>query len=556
MNDTVLNNMQLSAYIIQSLLDSGVSEFCLCAGARNASLVKTFEKNAHLKIYHFFEERSAAFFALGRIQQIQKPVVVVTTSGTAVAELLPAVIEAHYTGLSLILLTADRPKNYRGTGAPQAIEHMGIFSNYVRKSFDLDAQNYDFAINQDHLNFPLHLNVCFDEPLIDQEPLEIQFNSIVDVVKDKNRYHSLMSENKGLEAKNFATNSVEENSLEKNGECFLKELDIFLKETKPLIILSALAEADQPIVIQFLESLQLPLFVEGISGLRNHPRIKKYSLLTPEKITKELFLNKTCNSILRIGGVPTTRFWRDLEFELKNIPVLSISNNLFSGLSRPSKLCTPIQNLKEYDSGSQILMSEPIWKSRDEELYFNLNRLFEKYPESEPALVNKLSKHLHHKNVYLGNSLPIREWDLAICQKTIPAKVFANRGANGIDGQVSTFLGWASSGVENWAILGDLTALYDLSSLWITRQLEVDNLTILVINNGGGMIFNKIFESEYFLNRHEINFSSWAKMWNWHYEKWQTIPSKPISSGFRIIEMVPVEEQTKQFWLEWDKSGL
>jgi 2-succinyl-5-enolpyruvyl-6-hydroxy-3-cyclohexene-1-carboxylate synthase len=201
-------------------------------------------------------------------------------------------------------------------------------------------------------------------------------------------------------------------------------------------------------------------------------------------------------------------------------------------------------------------MSEPIWKSRDEELYFNLNRLFEKYPESEPALVNKLSKHLHHKNVYLGNSLPIREWDLAICQKTIPAKVFANRGANGIDGQVSTFLGWASSGVENWAIFGDLTALYDLSSLWITRQLEVDNLTILVINNGGGMIFNKIFESEYFLNRHEINFSSWAKMWNWHYEKWQTIPSKPISSGFRIIEMVPVEEQTKQFWLEWDKSGL
>jgi glycosyltransferase involved in cell wall biosynthesis len=179
-------------------------------------------------------------------------------------------------------------------------------------------------------------------------------------------------------------------------------------------------------------------------------------------------------------------------------------------------------------------------------LYFNLNRLFEKYPESEPALVNKLSKHLHHKNVYLGNSLPIREWDLAICQKTIPAKVFANRGANGIDGQVSTFLGWASSGVENWAILGDLTALYDLSSLWITRQLEVDNLTILVINNGGGMIFNKIFESEYFLNRHEINFSSWAKMWNWHYEKWQTIPSKPISSGFRIIEMVPVEEHTKQ----------
>ncbi len=551
MNDAVLNNMQLSANIIQSLLDSGVSEFCLCAGARNASLVKTFEKNKHIKIYHFFEERSAAFFALGRIQQIQKPVAVVTTSGTAVAELLPAVIEAYYTGLPLILLTADRPKNYRGTGAPQAIEHIGIFSNYLRKSFDLDTQNYDLAINHDHLNFPLHLNVCFDEPLIDQEPLEIKFNPIVGALVDTNANHSLMSKIEGS-----GTKRIENKRLEKNGECFLKELDIFLKETKPLVILSALTEADQPIVLQFLKSLQFPFFVEGISGLRNHPRIEKYSLLTPEKMTKELFVNKICNSILRIGGVPTTRLWRDLEFELKNIPVLSISNNLFSGLSRPSKIFTPIQNLAEYNSGSQILISEPIWKSRDEELYFNLNRLFETYPESEPALINKLSKHLHHKNVYLGNSLPIREWDLAICQKTLPARVHANRGANGIDGQVSTFLGWASSGVENWAILGDLTALYDLSSLWITKQLEVDNLTILVINNGGGMIFDKIFQSEFFLNRHELNFSSWAKMWNWHYEKWQTIPSKPISSGFRIIELVPVEEQTKQFWLAWDKSGL
>ncbi|NUM79199.1 hypothetical protein HUU42_00230, partial [bacterium] len=183
-----------------------------------------------------------------------------------------------------------------------------------------------------------------------------------------------------------------------------------------------------------------------------------------------------------------------------------------------------------------------------------LNFLVEKYPQSEPALVRKLSKLTHQQPLYLGNSMPIREWDLAISPQVENLSVMANRGANGIDGQVSTFLGTCLEGKNNWALIGDLTVLYDLPSLWISKQILPEHIFLVVLNNSGGMIFNRIFKSEYFLNRHEIEFSHWAKMWSWKYEKWSDIPLKNTLSGRTIIELVPQEQQTQLFWEGWDKD--
>lgn len=110
-----------------------------------------------LRLYSFVDERSAAFFALGRTKQQRRPAAVVTTSGTAVAELLPAVIEAYYSSSPLILITADRPARYHGTGAPQAIEQIAIFGDYAATSIDGWSRAK-----------PLHINIEFDEPLIDE----------------------------------------------------------------------------------------------------------------------------------------------------------------------------------------------------------------------------------------------------------------------------------------------------------------------------------------------------------------------------------------------------
>ncbi len=157
-----MTNIERARRLVQQVRDLGASEFCVCAGSRNSPLIAVLgnrgpRPEARGPIFSFIDERSAAFFALGRVKLTGQPTAVVTTSGTAVAELLPAVVEAHYAGLPLVLLTADRPARYRGTGAPQAIEQTGIFGPYAATSPEGWSRKT-----------PLHLNVEFDEPLIDE----------------------------------------------------------------------------------------------------------------------------------------------------------------------------------------------------------------------------------------------------------------------------------------------------------------------------------------------------------------------------------------------------
>lgn len=159
-----MGNLDTARRLIDDARARGVREFCVCAGSRNAPLLAVLgtgvipgevEGPCKSAVFSFVDERSAAFFAIGRIKLHGAPVAVVTTSGTAAAELLPAAVEAHYAGLPLVLITADRPARFRGTGAPQSIEQIGLFGVYADTSLDAwDAQR------------PLHLNIEFDEPLL------------------------------------------------------------------------------------------------------------------------------------------------------------------------------------------------------------------------------------------------------------------------------------------------------------------------------------------------------------------------------------------------------
>lgn len=149
-----MGNIDRAARLIDRLRAAGTKEFCVCAGSRNAPLLAVLGES-DLRLYSFVDERSAAFFAVGRIKLHGDPVAVVTTSGTAVAEMLPAAIEAYYSGLPLILVSADRPVRFRGTGAPQAIEQVGLFGPYAETALETWSRAR-----------PLHVNVEFDEPLL------------------------------------------------------------------------------------------------------------------------------------------------------------------------------------------------------------------------------------------------------------------------------------------------------------------------------------------------------------------------------------------------------
>ena len=150
-----MDNVERASGVIAAVRAAGAREFCVCAGSRNAPLLAVLGALPDVRLFSFVDERSAAFFAIGRVKLHGDPVGVVTTSGTAVAEMLPAAIEAYYSGLPLILISADRPARFRGTGAPQSIEQVGIFGVYAETALDAWTRTR-----------PLHLNLEFDEPLL------------------------------------------------------------------------------------------------------------------------------------------------------------------------------------------------------------------------------------------------------------------------------------------------------------------------------------------------------------------------------------------------------
>jgi 2-succinyl-5-enolpyruvyl-6-hydroxy-3-cyclohexene-1-carboxylate synthase len=149
-----MGNVQRATQLIEELRARGVRDFCVCAGSRNSPLLVALGRT-DARLFSFVDERSATFFALGRSKQHGNPVAIVTTSGTAVAEMLPGAIEAYYSGVPLILISADRPARFRGTGAPQSIEQLGIFGVYAETSLESWSRSR-----------PLHLNIEFDEPLL------------------------------------------------------------------------------------------------------------------------------------------------------------------------------------------------------------------------------------------------------------------------------------------------------------------------------------------------------------------------------------------------------
>lgn len=519
------SNGILAKQVLEELIFQGVEEFCVCPGARNAPFVYPLAHYPHIRVYYWSEERSAAFFALGRIKATGCPVAVITTSGTAVAELLPATMEAYYTGLPLILLTADRPRRFRGTGAPQSAEQVGIFHCYAHETQDL-AEGEFCCIGWWRRQGPLHLNVCFEEP------------------KDEECQHVRLKER--IERKTPFGAVSEKFYPDQNYLSFLRQVHF------PFVVVGALPRDCREETIQFLIHLNAPVYAEGISGIREDSRLEHLCIQRIESLWKMASDNGyPIDGVLRLGGVPTARFWRDLEIKEGEIPVYSVSEHPFSGLSCAGVFHT---SLITFYSWAQTLSKFDIypyqkWKEADRRAYQNLLNLFQEEPLAEASLMHSLSKHIPlGSKVYLGNSLPIREWDQAATYQFRDYQLACNRGVNGIDGQLSTFLGFCSSGQANWSILGDLTLLYDLVAPWVSTQLGDMSVNVVVVNNGGAGIFSRMFSHPAFQNTHQISFESFAQFWKWHYERWESVPDGILQfQGMRLIELVPCARATERF---------
>ncbi|MBA3238458.1 MAG: 2-succinyl-5-enolpyruvyl-6-hydroxy-3-cyclohexene-1-carboxylic-acid synthase [Parachlamydiaceae bacterium] len=516
-------------HVLEEVVKAGITEFCLCPGSRNSPLINCLMQSPLLKKHFWYEERSAAFFALGRARSTRKPVAIITTSGTAAGELLPAAMEAHYTGTPILLITADRPRRFRGTGAPQTAEQENLFGIYAHFSQDLEGDER-CKIHQWDWSGPAHLNICIEDPQL-----------------YPGGYQSLTSF--------ISQNKVNRNPLPVADS---ESLNSFFRDSKqPLVIVSSILKEEQAAVTEFLLRLNAPIYCESGSGLREDPRVKHLQIRTESAIWKLSERNGyVIDGILRIGDVPVTRLWRDLEDRADQLAECSLSNVPFSGLSWGRHIqCRLNEFLPNYAIPFKWKNANFMkWQKADRQKALKILALFEQFPSSEPALFHALSKQIpEHSLVYLGNSLPIREWDLAASENLRHIEIQSSRGVNGIDGQLSTFLGLCEPGRENWTIVGDLTALYDFPALWILQSLPEMPIKIIVVNNGGGKIFARIYKDPIFQHLHNFDFEHFAKSWKIPYFCFNGTALTETLPLQAFVEICPDPAVSDAFWGAYDK---
>jgi 2-succinyl-5-enolpyruvyl-6-hydroxy-3-cyclohexene-1-carboxylate synthase len=269
--------------------------------------------------------------------------------------------------------------------------------------------------------------------------------------------------------------------------------------------------------------------------------------------------------ILRLGEVPSGRFWRDLE-ELPDVAVWSICRNGLPGLARACQVTRgPLQRvipaMGDIDAAGDALNLLDGASGRAA----RADELLERHPDSEPALLRVLSHYASlGGGVFLGNSLPIREWNL-FAQWTRPVpNMRANRGANGIDGQLSTWLGWTAEVSETWAVVGDLTTLYDLAAFFVLGQVNRDGRVLAVIHNNGGRIFERLPRlqamsprtAECLTNPHTADLAGLAALWGMdHLRIHRADDFDAFAPGNRpvLLEIIPDPAQTARFWADWDR---
>jgi len=523
---------------VHQALALGTAEFVVCGGARNAVILEylaRLEAKGRIRVWSHFEERSAGFFALGRMMETDLPCAVVTTSGTAAAELLPAMIEAYYQARPLLAITADRPATARGSGSPQSIIQPGIFGPHAHT--DVATWNG---------RSPLHLNVELPEAIdIPQE--------------DQSELPSPAPFEPTWDKPNVA------------------ELARWLRDPGVrglVIIIGGLEPTEREEVWHFCRTLDVPVIAEATSGLRE--ALAALHLPNGDRLLRQ----KPPSKILRIGDCPSGRFWRDLE-TLPDIDVRNITRNGLPGIARDAATPDSFGNSARFLTGPidrtlrALGQVEPLGDLADHLVTSGrdatrIDELLEAHPDSEPALIRAISRYAVLSGpVFLGNSLPIREWNLFAQWERPCTEVRANRGANGIDGQLSTWLGATAEITGAWAITGDLTALYDPTAAALLGQVESRGRVLAVINNHGGRIFDRLPRlssmsaraRDWLVHPQQADFSAYAALWNMRHHRIATLDDldaydpETSSETATLLEVVPSTTDTAAFWRAWDAFG-
>ncbi|CDQ21379.1 2-succinyl-5-enolpyruvyl-6-hydroxy-3-cyclohexene-1-carboxylate synthase [Halobacillus karajensis] len=484
-------------HFVDQLVFSGLEHVVISPGSRSTPLAMTFAEHSGVTHWVHLDERSAAFFALGIAKQEQKPVALVCTSGTAAANYYPAIVEAYYSRVPLVVLTADRPHELREVGAPQSINQIRMFGTYTKWEQDLalpEEENYLYARRQaaraieesaSGHHGPVHLNFPLREPLIPDFQLKDAWRGQTKPIPRAEKGVTVLPKGQLKSLIERLTQSD-------------KGLIVVGPQTNP-----ELAEA----VTRLASRLGVPILADPLSQLRtgSHDKrniIENYdSLLKAETIQQDV----VPDYIVRFGAMPVSKaYLKWIQKYEEAIDHFVIDDQ--PGYREPSGVATTFiwSDAIELCNGLALNMSkgnkETPWLSKWKQM--NVLAKNEMLRDSGEALneghaVVHLSEMLpDHSNFFIGNSMPIRDVDSFFMASPKEVQLLANRGANGIDGVVSTALGTASTGHRTILLLGDISFFHDLNGLWMAKNKQIP-LTIVVINNDGGGIFSYLPQSNH-----------------------------------------------------------
>jgi len=559
-----------------------------------------FVAQTAIRTWMHVDERSAAYFGLGMAKQLRQPVALLCTSGTAAANFLPALVEAKLTHIPLLVLTADRPHELRDNGAPQSIDQNRIYGNYAKWFVDValpeptDAAFRYIRTTADRAAAtakaipagPVHLNFPFREPLT-PEPIPGLFLPQVEQ-RDIVAWQGRSDNAPYIEVHEALPGAPAIATLE-------NLLEMLRREPRGLIIVGpnddpSLAEP----LVRLARRLGYPILADSLSQLRCGAHDRSMVLSSYDAFLRiDTFIQSMQPEvILRFGAMPTSK---PLLLYLKryaSCPLVVIDGN--GGWEEPTQLASELIHANPATLSQDLLtsldqhktseerppaMSETwldLWQDADkitqqalQNAIYDFNEFFEGRVFSE--LANLLP---HGTTLYIGNSMPVRDLDTFFWSSERRVHIMSNRGANGIDGVVSSALGASAVAAMHEPtvlVLGDLSFFHDLNGLLAARLHQL-NLTIILINNDGGGIFSFLPQTAYpehfeqlFGTPTGLDFRLAVEMYGGQFqrvESWESfrkaVNQRLQTGGLHVIE-VPTERTSnvqmhRQLWEVIEKA--
>jgi 2-succinyl-5-enolpyruvyl-6-hydroxy-3-cyclohexene-1-carboxylate synthase len=581
--DPVNTTYAFAGAFIDELQRAGVRNVVICPGSRSTPLAIAFARQQAIRTWMHVDERSAAYFGLGMAKQLHQPVALLCTSGTAAANFLPAIVEAKLTHVPLLVLTADRPHELRDNGAPQSIDQNRLYGMYVKWFVEValpEATNAALryirtiavratALTQAIPAGPVHLNFPIREPLT-PEPIPDQPLPQV-TQRDLIAWQGRSNNAPYVEVRNAPPGVPAVTIIE-------HLMDLVHRARRGLIIVGP--NDDSPLaepLARLAQHLGYPILADPLSQLRcgDHDQSIVISSYDAFLRVDSFIESAQPDLVLRFGAMPTSKPALLYLKRYASCPLVVIdghggweeSTQLASGLihADPASLCQGLLNMLEQPDGNgekQPPVSQEwitMWQDADklarqaiQAAIQDFNELFEGRVFTE--LANLIPD---GTTLYVGNSMPVRDLDTFFWSTRERIRIMGNRGANGIDGVVSSALGASAGAGQNEPtilVLGDLSFIHDLNGL-LAARLHRLNLTIVLINNDGGGIFSFLPQAAYpehfeqlFGTPTGLDFRLVVQMYDGQYQKvesWEQF-RKEVRQGLNIGGLHVIEIPTER----------